>query len=172
MEEWRDVVGYEGRYQVSNCGRIKSFCKNKSGEILKIRDDRNGYKFIILYKNKKPKGFNVHRLVATAFIPNPDNLPEVNHIDECKWNNYIDNLEWCDREYNNNYGTKNERNSKSHNKRIKCVTTGEIFESIKKAGEKYNIYRGDISSCCRGKQKSAGKHPVTGEKMVWEYYEE
>lgn len=111
MEEWRDVVGYEGVYQVSDQGNVRSL--NYHGEhriaILKNRLNRSGYYEVALCKNNTMKPFKVHRLVAIAFIPNPHNLPCVNHKDENKLNNRVDNLEWCTHKYNTNYGTCQER---------------------------------------------------------------
>ena len=105
MEEWRAVPGYEGLYEVSNTGNIKSLIKNK---IIKYFINKKGYRLVSLSKNGIIKKFSVHRLVAQAFIPNPDNLPQVNHKDEDKTNNNVDNLEWCDAKYNTNYGHRTE----------------------------------------------------------------
>lgn len=198
-EEWRDVVGYEGLYQVSSWGRIKSLNYNNTGEegLLSLKPNKGGYIAIKLYKKgEKPKIFLVHRLVAIAFIPNPNNLPQVNHkIDdfEHRSDNRVENLEWCTAEYNSNYGTHNEKLSEAKKgkkineehkhkigkankgekhpraKKVICVTTGETFNYIKEANLKYGICNGEISKCCKGKRKSAGKHPITGEKLVWEY---
>ena len=199
-EEWRDIRGYEGKYQVSNLGRIKSL-KDSHGnyreKILKFKLEVSGYLQVHLYLENKVKAFKIHRLVAEAFIPNPNNLPEVNHKDENKENNRVDNLEWCDRKYNINYGTRTQKASEKmkgrkftenhkkkisksqkgkytysesfHARKVKCITTGKKFNCIKEAGEYYNVYYQSISACCRGKRKSAGKHPITGEKLVWKY---
>ena len=138
MEIWKDIKGYEGLYQVSNKGHVKSLNYRRTGKegILKGRLDKDGYLRVGLCKNKKQKPFYIHRLVAKAFLPNPNNLPEVNHIDENKENNHVENLEWCDRKYNNNYGSRNERASvsmkgKKHKlkKQILCIETGEIFDT-------------------------------------------
>lgn len=105
-EIWKDVVGYEGLYQVSNLGRVKSlgFDKWHKGRVIKPHfDGLKHYLFVQLHKNKTSKKINVHRLVAKAFIPNPNNLPQVNHKDENKTNNNASNLEWCTNEYNINY---------------------------------------------------------------------
>lgn len=107
MEEiWKDVEGFEGLYQVSNHGRVKSlgFDKWHKGRLIKPHfDGLKHYLFVQLYKKGVCKKVNVHRLVASAFIPNPNNLPQVNHKDECKTNNVVSNLEWCTKEYNINY---------------------------------------------------------------------
>lgn len=121
-EIWKDVVGYEGLYQVSNLGNVKSLDRkrfngrvmaNKKGQIMKQYVLKDGYCSTRLCKDGEVKNHLIHRLVAIAFLPNPQNLPQVNHKDENKQNNKLNNLEWCDRLYNNNYGTTKERNSKS-----------------------------------------------------------
>lgn len=106
-----DIEGYEGKYQVSNLGRIKSLGNEntKKEKILKQIKDRGGYLCVNLCKNGKGNFCLVHRLVANAFIENPSNLPQVNHKDENKTNNIVDNLEWCDAKYNTNYGTAIQR---------------------------------------------------------------
>ena len=115
IEEWRPIEGYEGLYEVSNLGRVRSVDryvidslghrKFYKGKVLSIVKNKNGYLLINLYCNEKNKKCLVHRLVAEAFVSNPDNLPEVNHKDEDKTNNRVDNLEWCNRKYNVNFGT-------------------------------------------------------------------
>lgn len=128
-EIWKDVVGYEGLYQVSNLGRIKSLpklCINGNGgkyytkeKILKPQYGSNGrtYTHVCLRKDGKTHIKEIHRIVAIAFIPNPLNLPQVNHRDENPSNNTVSNLEWCDGFYNHNYGTIKERTrqTKKHN---------------------------------------------------------
>jgi len=113
MEEvWIDIVGFVGKYQISNYGRVKSIKRKYAGEkILKLQIDKNGYHRVSL-KNGKSYYLPVHRLVAQAFIPNPDNLPCVNHKDENKQNNCVDNLEWCTVAYNNTYGSRYNLNEK------------------------------------------------------------
>lgn len=104
MEEiWKDIKGYEGLYKISNFGNVKSLNIKRNK---KLSMNRCGYLFVNLSKNDVRKNFLVHRLVAAAFIENPENLPCVNHIDEDKTNNCVNNLEWCSYEYNNNYGTR------------------------------------------------------------------
>lgn len=113
QEIWKDIEGYEGLYQVSNFGRVKSlgFDKWHKGKILKPQLDGKGCYFMVcLHKDKTIKHENIHRLVAKTFIPNPKNLPCVNHKDECKTNNKADNLEWCDHRYNALYGSSQYKN--------------------------------------------------------------
>lgn len=106
IERWLPINGYEGLYEVSSNGKVKSL---KKGIFLKTETLPSGYLRVYLTKNKNSRHFMVHRLVAEAFIPNPDNLPQVNHKDEVKTNNSVDNLEWCTAKYNNNYGNRKER---------------------------------------------------------------
>lgn len=118
-EIWKDIDGYEGYYQVSNYGRVKSLprwiaysdgrCYFYDGVLLKQKHDHGGYCLVELTINSNLHTCKVHRLVAKAFIPNPNNFPEINHKDEDKTNNCVDNLEWCDNNYNNHYGTRQER---------------------------------------------------------------
>ena len=110
MEEWRAVPGYEGLYEVSNMGNVRNVRKNT---LLRLSKDCYGYIQVSLYKNGRRTGLRVHRLVAEIFIPNSENLPMVNHKDEDKSNNRVDNLEWCTAKYNMNYGTIVERREKT-----------------------------------------------------------
>ena len=255
MEIWKNIVGYEGKYQISNLGRVKSL-KDRYGyreRILKPSTNKRGYKKVVLVKvGEKRKTFLVHRLVAEAFIPNPNNYSEVNHKDENPSNNNVDNLEWCTRKYNINYGTAIERAtekkkgykhseetklkisknhadlsgenhpfygkhlsdetknkiskkakerfqnkenhplyrkhhseetkekiSKAHkrkhvgenspvSRKVRCITTGEIFNTVTKASEKMKTHRSDINKCCRKIHKTAGKL-ADGTKLEWEY---
>ena len=182
-EEWKDIKGYEGLYQISNLGRIKSLKNNKGNYREKIRNSnpgKDGYIRINLYSNHKSKPFYIHRLVAEYFIPNTNNYKEINHKDENKSNNRVDNLEWCDRKYNINYGTraqkfsekmkgKNKGSKHPSSRKVQCITTGKKFDSIKEAGEYYKIFPNNISYCCQGKYRYAGKHPITKEKLKWKY---
>lgn len=134
IEIWKDIPGYERLYQVSNLGNVRSLNYRRSGKskLLKQGTDKKGYKQVGLWKNSKRKHYSVHRLVAIAFLPNPNNLPQVNHKDENKANNNIDNLEWCDAKYNNNYGTRNERTSESHKGKKGCWYEKQLSEEHKK----------------------------------------
>lgn len=164
MEElWRDIKGFEGLYEVSNLGRVRSL-KDNNGQarilVLKVQKHRCGYQLVFLRKDGKLKGFVVHRLVAEAFIPNPDGLPEVNHIDEDKTNNRVDNLEWCTRKYNMNYGTCMERIMEKRGKRVYQYTKSGAFirsyPSIHEAERQTGIWVTNISACCLGRLNSTG----------------
>lgn len=113
-EIWKDIKEYEGLYQISNLGNVKSLPKmvgfrKRKEKILKTYYDKNGYVKVILCKENKTRFLSVHRLMAEAFIPNPNNFPQINHKDENKQNNNLENLEWCTCKYNINYGTRTER---------------------------------------------------------------
>lgn len=158
MENWKDIKGYEGRYQVSDLGRVKSLNYNKTGKerIKKAAKGSCGYVIVTLSNGGKLKGFLVHRLVAEAFLPNPDRLPQVNHKDEDKTNNAVSNLEWCDRKYNINYGTGTERMKVSKGKTVYQYTMDGtlvcVYPSAKEAGRQTGYAQTHISACCRGKQ--------------------
>ena len=128
MEVWKDIPGYEGLYQVSDMGRIKRIAgykkRNKWGsytilpeKYMKSSFDKDGYLRIGLAKDRERKTYHVHRLVALAFLPNPNNYPQINHKDENKQNNAVDNLEWCTCSYNINYGTRNDKIASKYNKK-------------------------------------------------------
>lgn len=139
---WRLIEGYES-YFVNELGEVLSI-KNKKQRILKKKLDKNtGYYKIILSEKRKVKTYNIHRLVAEAFIPNPLNYKYINHKDENKQNNSINNLEWCTNKYNCNYGSKREKLSKSHSKRIlQFDKTGNLIKewnSIKEIKNTLNI---------------------------------
>lgn len=174
QELWKDIKDFEGLYQISNFGNVRSLITNKNIKFNKVK----GYLYVHLYNNSKRKSIRVNRLVAQAFIPNPDNKPQVNHIDGDKLNNRVDNLEWVTREENMQHAIKNSLRKPSKgiknplSKQIICITTGEIFGSTREAGEKMNADYSRISKCCRGEAKHCGKHPLTGEKLIWEYVEE
>ena len=159
MEEWKDIKGYEGLYQISNKGRVKSLGNNKTRKekILKENKNTDGYSEVTLCKNGKCKKYRVHRLVAEAFIPTSDKSLCVNHKDENKSNNCVENLEWCDRLYNNNYGTRNERLSR----KIICIETNEVFMGAKDAIDKMFGGKGrpsNITNQLKGRSKSAFKY--------------
>ncbi|QVU02042.1 HNH endonuclease family protein [Enterococcus phage vB_EfaS_785CS] len=159
IEIWKDIEGYEGDYQVSNLGRVKSF-KYKSERILKPCVDKDGYRDVRLCKHNKPKHFKIHRLVAEAFIPNPENKPQVNHIDEDKVNNMVSNLEWVTPKENNNHGTRTERMMISQGTKIKAIdiTSGECNEypSMGECARRLGLSQGNISNCLHGKLRQTG----------------
>lgn len=158
MEEvWKVIPGYDGAYEVSSLGRVRSF-KRKKCKILIQRPATGGYLYVFLCKNNKVTGYRVHRLVASAFIPNPDGLPQVNHKDENIKNNCVNNLEWVTPEYNRSYGTRNQRIANTLKKKIDKFdkNTGEYICSYlgaEDAAKSINGKKGcesGIRDCCRG----------------------
>lgn len=176
MEEiWKDIKGYEGLYQVSNFGRIKSVKEFNYQKILKLskNDARGGYMQVVLCKNGVTKMFRVHRLVAMMFLPNPENLPQVNHKDENKENNSVDNLEWCTMEYNLEYSDVAHRWVSCGLKQIEKMKKPvcqydrygyliKEYESIRDAERETGVLSQGISRCCMGKQSYSGN-------FVWRY---
>lgn len=185
-EVWRDIEGYEGLYQVSNWGRVRSMNYHHSGKVtvLKQAKDIHGYLLVKLCKNGKQKTRTVHRLVAIAFIPNPLNLPEVNHKDENKENNFVwvnddgtidlekSNLEWVTAKQNSNHGSRNQRvaesltNHPDKSKRVAQYTLDgtlvAVYPSTHEAARQTGFKQSSISACCRGKLK---KH----KGYIWKY---
>lgn len=153
---WKDIKGYEGLYQISNLGSVKSFHKRKGSIIiLKKVLQSNGYYTITLCKNNIHKVIYIHKLVAENFIPNPHNYNVINHKDENKLNNNVNNLEWCTTNYNLNYGTRNERCSQNQirkpvlqfNQKGILVKKWESINSVKNINLKPSL----ISKCCKEK---------------------
>lgn len=170
MEIWKDVDGYEGLYKVSNLGNVMScerYVKTCGGgkrlvseSVLKPFMCPGGYLEINLWKNNKMKTTMIHRLVAKAFLENPNNFPEVNHKDENKKNNCVDNLEWCTPKYNANYGTRNQRMvEKKETKSVFMMDkSGNIIKKFDSLGEATRQTGFDISAIirvCKGKQKTS-----------------
>lgn len=159
-EIFKDIEGYEGVYQISNLGNVKSLKYGKE-RILKPKKDVGGYLRVTLCKEGKLKHYKIHRLVAEAFIVNPNNLPQLNHKDEDKTNNRVENLEWCTHFYNNNYGTRNQRSVESNtnhpnkSKQVMCLETGKIYPSTHQVERELGYNRGNISKCCTGRYKQA-----------------
>ena len=157
-EIWRPVVGYEGLYEVSSYGRVKSLEKSyirkngvinhKSERILIPGKDKGGYLQVSLYCNGERHMKKIHRLVAQAFIPNQDNLPQVNHKDEDKTNNRVDNLEWCDGKYNINYGSCIDRALETRLKNGSIKRTYPQLRNIQK--ENIKLYKHIIYKISRG----------------------
>lgn len=180
QEVWKPVSDYEGYYEVSNYGnvrsvdrivKVKNYYRPIRGRVLKHVLGNSGYLFVRLSKGNKVKQVDIHRLVALAFIANPNNYIQVNHKDENKLNNRVDNLEWCSASYNINYGTRNERSSLKNSKPInqydkqgKLINT---YSSILDAGKQFSSKSAfsNISKAVTGKYKSAYGY-------VWKYVKE
>lgn len=169
-EEWRPVTGYEGLYKVSNCGEVFSVRKNI---LLTRKYNRLGYQIIILYKEGKGRLFYVHRLVAQAFIQNTYNYPCINHKDENKMNNKVDNLEWCTYKYNSNYGSCAKKigfknmNKESTSTPVLCFIGDKLmkeYPSMNEAERQTGIFSQNILKCCQGKTAFAG-----GYRWVYKY---
>ena len=178
-EIWRTAVYdgeiYEGLYKVSNLGRILSLNYKNTGKpgLMKPSENKDGYLEVNLWKNGEPKLCSVHRLIAQTFIPNPENLPEVNHIDENKTNNFVflnedcsinkekSNLEWKSHKDNCNHGTRNERSAKARingirSKRVLQLTlTGDLIREWPSIAEceRNGFYKSAVCRCCRGELK-------------------
>ena len=159
---WKDIKNYEGLYQVSELGEIKS----KRGIILKPQPNTSGYFQVGLYKNGIRRKFCVHKLVAEAFISNPYNLPEVNHKDEDKSNNTVSNLEWCTRIYNNNYGSHNDRAAFSRSNKYNVydkfnkliasnATFKALYRTLKHSAKTLHSFRANLGMCASGKRRRA-----------------
>ena len=156
------IKNYETRYLISNKGRVYSIIKSI---ILKPKIERNYYR-VQLFNGKMYKHFFIHRLVATNFIPNRNNFLEVNHKDENKLHNCVDNLEWCTKKYNINYGTAIYRSANNRGKKIIQLDKNNNFinsyNSLMDAERITGISNGNINACCKGKRKTAGGY-------IWKY---
>lgn len=151
------IIGYEGLYEISNTGKVRS-CKRNL--LLKQNDDGRGYLFVNLCRDGKAKSTKVHRLVATHFLENPGGLRDVNHKDENKHNNLFSNLEWVSHQDNINHGTRNLRANNTKSKEVYQFTKdGELvakFRNGYEAQEVTKIKESSISACCNGRRKTAG----------------
>lgn len=159
-EIWKDIEGYEGIFEISSFGRIKSKTRNGTvGGILKGTYNHLGYHRYLLSKDGVKKSLFAHRIVASAFIPNPNKLPYINHKDENPSNNHVDNLEWCDPKYNTNYGNGIQRRSKSRYKKIyqydKDGKLVKVWNSGTEIAEKTGYSHGRISEAANGNRKTA-----------------
>lgn len=179
MEEWRDIRDFEGLYQISNMGRIKSLARPCKGYGDKYAVDRiikplkmaNGYLEAVMFRDGKRTIRMLHRVVAEAFIPNPNDLPFINHKDENPQNNNVENLEWCTPKYNANYGNRQKKCRQSSLKHYKPVYQMDMDGNIIKRWECMNdamralsIDSTQISRVCKGKNCTAGG-------FIWRYAE-
>lgn len=163
QEVWKDIAGFEGLYQVSNLGRVKSLPRNGTHKHPHILHPTTSSKYALYRLSKKDKPYyrKGHRLVAEAFIPNPENKREVNHIDGNKLNNCIDNLEWVTTSENqsHNYWVLGNCRRFENKEVYQCDTYGKIIKrwpAANLAGKALGIFSGDIGRCCRGKRHTAG----------------
>ena len=171
MEHWKPIEGYEGCYEVSDGGRVRAIARTvrmRNGVQRKIRAHilaqsthyKNGYKSVMLSKDSESKRLLVHRLVAKAFVENKFGLPEVNHKDENKSNNSATNLEWCDRKYNNTYGTAKARAAVTQGHPVKQIGNDgsviAVWPSQGAAARATGAAQSGISGCLRGEIKKSG----------------
>lgn len=189
MEIWKDIKDYEGLYQVSNTGKVKSLQRHKKNhtkiqiveeKIKNTRKDRQGYLLLDLYKDNKQKTIRVHRVVAETFIPNPENKETVNHMDGDKRNNEVKNLEWSSfKEQNIHFYEKKLKTdesiekaikamNKASSKKTKCLSDGVIYSSASEASRAAGVSASLIMRVCRGERKTAGKDE-NGNPLRWEY---
>jgi len=167
LEIWKPVVGYEGLYEVSNLGRVRSLTRletyfsrtlgeclrTSKGRILRPSPTRDGYLLVVLYRSGKQKYVYVHRLVMAAFVGACPSELQINHKDENTFNNCLENLEYCTQLYNNNYGNHRVHMSQSKGRPVECIdATGTIrrFRSMKDASAETGAFASAISACCRG----------------------
>lgn len=188
-EVWKDAFGYEGIYEVSNLGRIRSLDREvwngtnyhtKSGRILNTFKKPDGYVVTQLTKDGISKTVSMHRLVALTFLPKIENKDFVDHINTVRDDNRVINLRWVTRSENHmNDITRRKRSdlalgsNNPNSKKVICLNTGEVFEYIKDAAKKYNINSpSNITSCCKGRVKTVGRDVVTNEGLVWMYLDD
>lgn len=165
-EIWKPVKGYEGLYEVSNKGNIKSLNYNKTGneKVLRPADNGRGYLYVVISKNGERKNMLIHRAVAEVFLENPYNLPQVNHRDEDKTNNSVENIEFCSCKYNLEYSKVSQKAVEVTSKPVIQFTKDGRFVSeyknIREAERYTGIHHNQISRCCLGRKhyKSAGNY--------------
>lgn len=155
-DEMRDIPGFEGRYAVTRDGQVWSYITHR---FLTLRADKDGYLRVHLHdSNGKEKLMGVHRLVAMAYIPNPENKPTVNHKSEVKTDNRVENLQWATMAEQNAHGTRLARIGAALGKHVYCVELDQEFPSIRATCEALNLYPAGIRNCCNGKQKTCGNY--------------
>lgn len=176
IEIWKDIEEFEGLYQVSNKGRVRSLDESdvqgrhlgrpRRGTIMALVIKKTGYVNVRLSKNGKAYDRSVHRLVGIAFIPNPNNYPCINHKDGNRANNNVENLEWCTYQYNNTYNGARDRAGASSGTPVEQYTTDGVFvaryRSINFAAKTLHMSPGDLSQHLRGRQKTYAGH-------IWKY---
>ena len=156
----KDVVGYENLYAVTSCGKVWSYRRQK---FLTPSANEKGYLYVSLYKNGEQKRYRIHRLVAEAYLPNPNNLLQVNHKDENKANNCLQNLEWCNAKYNVNYGTGTKRSANSRKIPIlQYDLNGNFIREWGCTADAAKEFKGHICECLRGRRKTAANY-------IWKY---
>ena len=172
-EVWRDIAGYENLYQVSNLGRVKSLY-NRNGHIMKLYTSDANYLYALLSDNGKQKPFSIHRLVAKAFIPNPENKPEVNHINGDKHDNRAENLEWCTRRENITHAFKtglsaqgeNSHNAKLTNKQVRYIRENPYKLKGYELAKMFGVHEVTISEIQRGKRYKSAGGTIRGKKKI------
>jgi len=163
MPNWRPVPQYEDLYEVSDDGQVRSLCKRFGNEIRTLKQGlgSRGYMNVTLCRDGKQKTVNVHRLVASVFIPNPHSLPCVNHKDENKTNNNASNLEWCSYYQNNVFGARLTKSALKRGKPVLCIETGIRYPSAYAVQRMTGVHQSGICECCHGKAKTAGGYHWT-----------
>ena len=171
-EIWKPIDGCEVYYCISNLGNVMSVdrfvkCRNGRvkhflGKLKHLRTDKDGYKCVSLWKNSKSYNKRIHRLVAEAFISNPNNYDVINHKDEIKDNNCAANLEWCTVDYNNRYGSKTKNTRKQINQSALDGNFIKTWDSLLSAAKYYNCSRSNLTEVCKGRQR-------TCKGFIWKY---